>query len=595
MPKRKREAIHSAHHHRQSLAVGTRLSTDTLVLEQGSQKQPGPTRKSARVQELLQQVSEKYPRVLFPTPTPSHSPDQYRGAKRKRSDSQVPPNEEQVAERRNLSTRKSEAKGFREACNPIKHWTEYKTWPKGFADKGVTMETASSSSEYSKKRPRTSSYSQSIKNGTAPEQYSAAYEKWIEGKGLFMDVFLGGERVSKHSKEVCSKFQNAKQKAISPVVFSKDAILEVIRSCQNRNEGKANRDITPILVPPIIAMRTHSEKHLEHVVDEVNADWNMTYILAGPQIRPNLALGLSNSAFSTAEIDRLSIYSSVDNWTNFTTYMLFPFLTCEVKCGREGLDQADRQNMHSSSVALRAILRIEHEADKFRQKAQLDQLYGRVLVFSISHDQQDARLYGHFARITGNKWEYYRYSVKKYELRNPDDVIAIHNFVRNVFRIHLPEHIKRIRDALAVFPEPSTVSLLASDLNVSAGSQSNSQGELASQGAVFRTPKYPASAMKEIESLRKENEEREEKQKEQMNKLLGQLEQQRLESKEKEERMERQNKEKEERMERQNKEREEWMERQMEQQRGESNKQMEQQRLESNKQMEKIMSLFKDS
>lgn len=50
-------------------------------------------------------------------------------------------------------------------------------------------------------------------------------------------------------------------------------------------------------------------------------------------------------------------YNSVDNRTKTTMHMFFPFIMCEVKCGREGLDIADRQNMHSCSVAVRAILR----------------------------------------------------------------------------------------------------------------------------------------------------------------------------------------------------------------------------------------------
>jgi hypothetical protein len=57
------------------------------------------------------------------------------------------------------------------------------------------------------------------------------------------------------------------------------------------------------------------------------------------------------STFTEGEIDKLKRYTSVDNWTQVTMQMFFPFLMCEVKCGREGLDIADRQNMHSCSVA----------------------------------------------------------------------------------------------------------------------------------------------------------------------------------------------------------------------------------------------------
>lgn len=68
--------------------------------------------------------------------------------------------------------------------------------------------------------------------------------------------------------------------------------------------------------------------------------------------------------------------------------MYFPFLMCEVKCGREGLNQADRQNMHSNNVAVRAILKLEQEADKFRTKTRLNESSKQILVFSLSHDEQ---------------------------------------------------------------------------------------------------------------------------------------------------------------------------------------------------------------
>jgi hypothetical protein len=52
---------------------------------------------------------------------------------------------------------------------------------------------------------------------------------------------------------------------------------------------------------------------------------------------------------------------------------------CEVKRGGEGLDTADRQNMHSCSVAVRALLRIEQEADKYRPKKKMTALIGKSL------------------------------------------------------------------------------------------------------------------------------------------------------------------------------------------------------------------------
>lgn len=41
-----------------------------------------------------------------------------------------------------------------------------------------------------------------------------------------------------------------------------------------------------------------------------------------------------------------------------TYYIYFPFLTCEVKCGATGLDVADRQDAHSMTLAVRAVVEL---------------------------------------------------------------------------------------------------------------------------------------------------------------------------------------------------------------------------------------------
>ena len=104
-----------------------------------------------------------------------------------------------------------------------------------------------------------------------------------------------------------------------------------------------HRDITPMIVPPITSLYFGGKNNrLEHVVDEVNTDWYQNCILAGPRPRPDLAIGLFSSTFTSAELDRLQNYTAVDNWTRFTELIYFPFLVCKVKCGRDSLDRADR-------------------------------------------------------------------------------------------------------------------------------------------------------------------------------------------------------------------------------------------------------------
>lgn len=299
-------------------------------------------------------------------------------------------------------------------------------------------------------------YSQCHRDGEVPEQFTAAYERQILSKGLNMDHLKGEELFSEESKKFCSDLQQITNDTIAPTVFPAEAFRKVINYCLNRNEAIVNRDVTSMIIPSITSLYFGGDKSLEHVIDEVNADWYEQCILIGPRIRPDLAIGLFSSAFTEEEFEKMRRYSSVDNWTQMTTHMFFPFFMGEVKCGRESLNIADRQNMHSCSVAVRALLRIEQEADRYRPEKKMDSLNRQVLVFSISHDQQDARLHGHYATVEGDKWTYHRYRIRKFDLFDNSSLLAVHNFVRNILKLYLPKHLRRLKDAVAALPDPNT-------------------------------------------------------------------------------------------------------------------------------------------
>ena len=299
-----------------------------------------------------------------------------------------------------------------ERGDPISYWAANRFWPANFAECLQEM-----SSNNPNKRQRKSdvspnskddtyrSYSQSRKAGEVPEQYTPAYESFIFTKGLDMDVLRGKEFVSEESKKTCVSLQEITHKTIKPTVFPEEVHVKVINKCQNRNEAMVERDVTPMIVPSIKALYFGGDNYLEHVVDEVRTDWYQQCVLAGPCLRPDLSIGFSSSAFTEAEIDKLKRYTNVDNWTQFTGDMYFPFLMSEVKCGTQGLDAADRQNMHSCSVAVKALLKIEREADRYRMEKKFKDLNREILVFSLSHDQKDVRVYGHYALVQEDDWK----------------------------------------------------------------------------------------------------------------------------------------------------------------------------------------------
>ena len=99
---------------------------------------------------------------------------------------------------------------------------------------------------------------------------------------------------------------------------------------------------------------------------------------------------------------------------------------CEVECGNRGLD---RQNMHSCSVAVKALLKLEQKANQYREDKQFESLLGKIVVYSISHDQKDARLYGHYALVEEEKWTYYRHYIRHFDIAHEESLLALHNLL----------------------------------------------------------------------------------------------------------------------------------------------------------------------
>jgi len=98
-----------------------------------------------------------------------------------------------------------------------------------------------------------------------------------------------------------------------------------------------------------------------------------------------------------------------------TDEMYFSFLTAKMKCGNEALNIANRQNAHSAAVATNAIVEL------YRLMSRQDELNQKILTFSISHDNEAVRMYGHYALIKRKKTLFYRYSVDKLDFTRQND------------------------------------------------------------------------------------------------------------------------------------------------------------------------------
>ncbi|KAK4146360.1 uncharacterized protein C8A04DRAFT_25870 [Dichotomopilus funicola] len=126
--------------------------------------------------------------------------------------------------------------------------------------------------------------------------------------------------------------------------------------------------------------------------------WNNSIPFTEPRPQPDYSVGFRREAFTEEQLTKLSPFLgdfiAGDQSLFMTTYyMYFPFLTCEVKCGAAALDIADRQNAHSLTLAVRAIVEL------FRAVKREDEVHQQILAFSISHDYCSTWMPTHFKKI----------------------------------------------------------------------------------------------------------------------------------------------------------------------------------------------------
>ncbi|KAL7919229.1 hypothetical protein ACQKWADRAFT_323180 [Trichoderma austrokoningii] len=221
----------------------------------------------------------------------------------------------------------------------------------------------------------------------------------------------------------------------------------------NRNETRVIRDISLLIVPSAETLANYGAEHLNILIDSTNEGWNNCMPLTSTRPQPDYSVGFRREAFTKDQLDKLSPF--VGNFTAgdqsyfmATYYMYFPFLTCEVKCGGSALDIADRQNAHSMTLAIRAIIEL------FRLVGREMELHREILAFSMSHDHRTVRIYGHYPVIKGKDTAFFRPSIHTFDFTALEgkERWTAYKFSKNIYDIWMPAHFKRLCSAIDKIP-----------------------------------------------------------------------------------------------------------------------------------------------
>ncbi|KAF2014574.1 hypothetical protein BU24DRAFT_451576 [Aaosphaeria arxii CBS 175.79] len=232
-------------------------------------------------------------------------------------------------------------------------------------------------------------------------------------------------------------------------IFSEERFEKHLGNIRGQTAMRVFRDISLLIVPSAEILAVDGDKHLEFL-KETNCDaWINSYPLHDLQPRPCYGLGFEPRAFTKEQRGKLEpfIGNLLEDWSHFaaTCNMYFPFLTCEIKGQEASLDVADRQNTHSQTVALKGLFQL------FEMVGREKDLHREVCGFSISHNDEGVRIWGHYIVINDRTPTFYRCSIDQFII-NKDTRSLAYKFVRNIYDIWVPDHFKKISSAIDMIP-----------------------------------------------------------------------------------------------------------------------------------------------
>ncbi|KAJ5340367.1 hypothetical protein N7541_009491 [Penicillium brevicompactum] len=430
-------------------------------------------------------------------------------------------------------------------------------------DRGRARSVSSDNSESSSARD-TRSYAYRAVN----------YVTILETKGCFMRQSSAGP--ISEDIALCERLLSQPIEPPTGTLFEDEYNTDFHHALQNRSEARLLVDLHPLIMPSAENQYIRGNQSLKDVIDGYNDPWLKTEPIYGPKPQPDHARGLRWSAFSESQRRKLGIKPDEKSPYTVREDMYFPYLTAEIKCGNQALELADRQNMHSMCIALRAVVSLCQAAGC------TEEVHRRILGFSISHELEGFRIYGYYPEIHDGKVSFYRWPVAQPNVWVKETRWTCYQFVENLDREFLPIHTDRLMRILEEVPDP--------DEDVSGIDVDELDSQVSMVGLQER-PGYRRAASSQNRGLQPElrmmvqtlqqqladQKEREEKraaeQKEREEKLLVQLEQQKLreekraaEQKEREEKQAAEQKEREEKRAAEQKGREEKLLVQLEQQ-----------------------------
>jgi hypothetical protein len=350
-------------------------------------------------------------------------------------------------------------------CPPLKHgidpvesWVGNHFWPRDFFQSGnMSHLLARKGSASASSGSKASSTSQILSREVKSASYNNPnYKISLAGHGSFMTKSRLG--ITNGSQKIITTLLNTEQAPPHDTIFRDDSFESTCEELEDENETMVMLRIMFLIVPSARNLAALGATHLRCLTECANRSWRNCISITKVRPQPDYCVGFGQQAFTEHQQKKLKPFVGDANQTSLfmaTYYMYLPFLTCEVKCGTGGLDNADRQNAHSMTIAVRAIVEL------FRLVKRESEIHCQILAFSISHDNRNVRIYGHYPVIHGDKTTYYRHPIYSFDFTtlNGKEKWTAYRFTKNVYNIWMPAHLKNICSAIDAVPDNLNINI----------------------------------------------------------------------------------------------------------------------------------------
>ncbi|KAK2745567.1 hypothetical protein FQN57_003692 [Myotisia sp. PD_48] len=320
--------------------------------------------------------------------------------------------------------------------------------------------------------------SQLTRSQKAKRYENKNFEVYLQTKGSFMKNRAVG--INNKSRTLCQQLLTNDFATLCDTVFDDRIFESTCEIIQEKNETAIIRIIGELLVPSAEVAIARGGINFKHLAVSFNEGWDCSISLEAPtllssnpepqqplrpppapmpklpqfrlpQPQPDYSVGFSRQAFTKDQLHILKPFIGDIGQSSFflgTVQIFFPFFTSEVK-GKAAIDIADRQNVHSMTLAMRGVVEL------FRMVKREKELHQEILGFSISHNQCDVRIYGHYPIIIDGEVTYHRHTLRKFDFTElaGRDKWASYKFTMSMYADWAPSHFKRICSAIDMIPD----------------------------------------------------------------------------------------------------------------------------------------------